>query len=194
MPDLKLDAAHSALLVMDFQTAIVERHAVGQAELLGATAETIGAARQRGMRVIYVVVGFRPGFPEISPHNKAFSTVKAGGGIAPDIHPGVAPAGDEVIVTKHRVNAFASTDLDMVLRSNDIDTLVMCGISTSGVVLSTYCYASDADYRLFVLRDCCSDADADVHRCLMDKIFPRRADVVNSSELIHALNDRGRSA
>jgi nicotinamidase-related amidase len=63
---MKLDAARSALLVMDFQTTIVERHAIGQDELLGATEGVIAAARRSGMRLIYVVVGFRPGLPEVS--------------------------------------------------------------------------------------------------------------------------------
>lgn len=187
MPDLKLDIAHSALLVMDFQTVVVEGYAVDQDSLLAATARTIAAARQSGMRVIYVVVAFRRGFPEISPYNRVFSALKASGGIAADIHPRVAPATDEVIVTKRRVSAFMDTDLNMILRSNGIDTLVMCGVVTSGVVLSTLCHAADCDYRILVLRDCCSDMDQSAHALLMDKVFPRQAAIVSSVELIHLL-------
>lgn len=187
MSELKLDVAHSAFLVMDFQSPIVERFTVGQDELLAATAETIAAARRSMMRVLYVVVGFRPGFPEISARNKSFSAIKTSGGFATDIHPRVAPAADEVIVTKHRVGAFLGTDLDMILRANDIETLVLCGISTSGVVLSTLRYAADADYRIIVLRDCCLDSDIEVHTCLLEKIFPRQATVVNSAEFIQGL-------
>ena len=184
---MKLDATRSALLVMDFQTPIVERHAVGQDELLAATAGVIAAARRSAMRVIYVVVGFRPGLPEISPRNKSFSVIKAAGGIASDVHPRVAPLADEVIVTKHRVSAFAGTDLDMILRSNDIEALVLCGIATSGVVLSTLRHAADVDYRLLVARDCCSDSDSTVHACLLDKVFPRQAEVVESADVVRML-------
>jgi nicotinamidase-related amidase len=187
MSDLKLDIAHSALLVMDFQTPVVEHYAVGQDSLLAATAGVIAAARQSGMRVLYVVVAFRSGFPEISPHNKVFSALKASGGLAADIHPRVAPVADEVIVAKRRVSAFVGTDLNMILRSNAIDTLVMCGVATSGVVLSTLCHASDSDYRILVLRDCCSDMDQGVHALLMDRVFSRHAAIVSSPELIHAL-------
>jgi nicotinamidase-related amidase len=189
MSEMKLDAAHSALLVMDFQTQIVERFVKDRSGLLEATAGAIAAARRAGLRVIYVVVGFRPGFPEISPHNQRFSELKAAGGIAPDVHPQVAPAPDEPVVMKHRVGAFLGTDLEMLLRSSGIDTLVMCGISTSGVVLSTLRYAADMDYRIIVLRDCCADPDADVHACLLEKVFPRQATVINSSELIKSLED-----
>jgi nicotinamidase-related amidase len=187
MTELKMAPARSALLVMDFQVPIVERFATGQDALLAATAQAINAARQSGMRVIYVVVGFRSGLPEISPRNKSFSRLKASGGLATDIHPKVAPAEGEVVVTKHRVGAFAGTDLDMILRAHDIDTLVLCGIATSGVVLSTLRHAADADYRIFVLRDCCSDQDSDVHSCLMDKVFPRQADVIDSAAFIRAV-------
>ena len=184
--ELKLDPSHSALLVMDFQVPIVERFAVGQDSLLKATAAAIAAERRHSMRVVYVVVGFRSGMPEINPRNKSFSRLKASGGLATDIHPQVAPAADEVIVTKHRVGAFSGTDLDMILRAHDIDTLLLCGIATSGVVLSTLRHAADADYRIFVLRDCCSDLDGELHACLMDKVFPRQADVIDSDAFIRS--------
>ncbi|HEY3694420.1 isochorismatase family cysteine hydrolase [Phenylobacterium sp.] len=187
MSELALDAARSALLVMDLQTRVLDNYADGQEALLAAAAGTIAAARGSGLRVIYVVAGFRPGFPEISPRNKGFSATRASGFINSDVHPQVAPAPDDIIVTKHRVGAFTGTDLDMILRSNDIDTLVLSGVSTSGVVLSTLRHAADSDYRMLVLRDCCSDRDREVHACLLDKVFPRQALVTTSSEMIQAL-------
>jgi nicotinamidase-related amidase len=188
MTESKVDVAQSALLVMDFQIPIVERYAAGREKLLAATAASIAAARRRGMKVMYVVVGFRPGFPEISPRNRSFSRIKETGGFATDIHPHVAADEHEVIVTKHRVSAFSGTDLDMILRASGVDTLVLCGIATSGVVLSTLRHAADADYRIIVLRDCCSDQDSDVHMCLMEKIFPRQAEVVDSADFVRMLS------
>lgn len=58
----------------------------------------------------------------------------------------------EIVITKHRVSAFTGTDLAMILRANDIDTLVLYGIATSGVVLSTLLEAADADFRLAVIK------------------------------------------
>jgi nicotinamidase-related amidase len=135
--------------------------------------------------VIHVVVGFRPGYPEVSARNLSFSGIKQSGRFAAGdptaaIHERLAPLADEVIVTKHRVSAFAGTDLDMILRATGIDTLVLTGIATSGVVLSTLRHAADADYRLVVVEDCCSDRDPEVHRVLMDKVFPRQATVVSA--------------
>lgn len=107
------------------------------------------------MRVIYIVVGFRAGYPEVSLRNKSFGAVRGSGrfvegSAGSEVHPAVAPKPGDVVVTKHRVSAFAGTDLDMVLRAGGVDTLALTGIATSGVVLSTIRHAADADYRLVV--------------------------------------------
>ena len=83
-----------------------------------------------------------------------------------DIHADVAPKDGDIVIMKHRVSAFTGTDLEMILRANEIDTLVLFGIATSGVVLSTLVDAADRDYRLTVIRDCCADTDAELHSCL----------------------------
>jgi len=95
----------------------------------------------------------------------------------------VVENGGEIVITKHRVSAFAGTDLGMILRANDIDTLILFGIATSGVVLSTLLEASDADFRLAVILDCCADLDADLHDCLIHRFFPSRAAVLSAHEL-----------
>lgn len=90
----------------------------------------------------------------------------------------LAPQPGDVTVLKRRVSAFTGSDLEVVLRSRRIGTLVLCGIATGGVVLSTLREAADRDYRLVVLSDGCLDADPEVHRVLTEKLFPRQADVV----------------
>ena len=75
----------------------------------------------------------------------------------------------------------------MILWFNGIHTLVMCGVVTSGVVLSTLCHAADSDYSLVVLRDYCSDIDQGAHALLVEKVFPRYATLLISIELIHIL-------
>jgi nicotinamidase-related amidase len=190
--NLLIDRRTSALLVMDFQTLIVDNYAAGAEALLDRTAKLIAAARTAGMRVIYVVVGFRPGYPEVSDRNATFNRLKPSGVLATGaenarIHPAVAPLADEIVVTKHRVSAFAGTDLDLMLRANGIDTLILTGIITSGVVLSTLSHAADADYRLLVVGDCCSDGDEEAHRVLLEKVFPRQATITTVAELAQAI-------
>ena len=143
--------------------------------------------RAAGIPVIYVTVGFRPGHPEISARNRSFSAVASAGRFtdtdpAAEIHPAVAPAAKDLVVTKRRVSAFAGSDLEVLLRSLGAGTLVLAGIATSGVVLSTLRQAADLDYRLVVLADACLDADPEVHRVLTEKVFPRQADVLTVDE------------
>jgi nicotinamidase-related amidase len=192
MSQFAVDPKAAALLVMDFQTAIVEMIATEKEALLTRTANLVEGARKAGMRVVYVVVAFRAGYPEVSPKNQSFGPIRESGRFTEgssgiEVHPGVAPKPGEVVVTKHRVNAFAGTDLEMVLRANGIDTLILAGLATSGVVLSTVRHAADADYRLVVVEDCCGDRDAEVHRVLMDKVFPRQATVVKADQVSSAL-------
>jgi nicotinamidase-related amidase len=107
----------------------------------------------------------------------------AGGLLEDDtaIHPALAPLPSDAIVTKRRVSAFAGSDLDVLLRALSARSLVLCGIATSGVVLSTLRAAADLDFELTVRRDACADGDTEVHRVrvLLDKVFPRQADVVD---------------
>lgn len=176
----------SALLVMDMQSAIVERFAGDRAtELLVRLRQAIDAARRAGVQVIYVRVAFREGAPEISARNLTFSRLAEG---APGlteadpgsaIHQALAPTGADVIVTKKRVSAFTGSDLELVLRSRGIEQLVLSGIATSGVVLSTLREAADRDFTLTVLSDGCLDSDHEVHRVLIEKVFPRQARVLD---------------
>ena len=176
----------TVLLVMDVQQGIVERGG-GDPGYLDRLSVAVTAARAAGIRVIYVTIGFRPGHPEISASNKTFAAAAAGGGFiegspGTEIHPAVAPGPDDLRVTKRRVSAFTGSDLDVVLRGLGAGTLVLTGIATSGVVLSTLRQAADLDYRLVVLADACLDRDPEVHRVLTEKVFPRQADVLTVAE------------
>ena len=95
----------------------------------------------------------------------------------------MAPQDGDIVVRKVRVGAFSTTDLDAQLRERGVDTLILAGISTSGVVLSTVRDASDRDYRVIVLSDATADPEPDVHAFLTERIFPRQADVVTVAEL-----------
>jgi nicotinamidase-related amidase len=189
-----LDPARTAVLAMDFQQGIVSRYVEEQEAFLARVSAVLERARNSGMRVIYVRVGFRPGLPEVGFRNPFFAAIKSSeqhqklfAGPTGEIHPALAPQENDVVVVKHQVSAFTGTDLELVLRANDIDTLVLMGIATSGVVLSTVRHAADWDYRVVVVKDCCADSDPEVHACLVEKIFLRQATVVTAAELLEAI-------
>jgi len=178
----------TALLVMDVQSATVAMLQQHAEAYLKTMSEAIKKARAKNIPVIYVVIGFRPGFPEISPNSPMFARIKSNPAMKFDaaeamkVHPSVAPIDGDVTVIKKRVSAFAGSDLEIVLRSMGIKHIVLSGIATSGVVLSTLREASDKDYISTILSDCCMDMDEEVHRVLTSKVFPRQATVTTSAE------------
>jgi len=181
----------TVLLLMDFQNGIVDR--LGNDAVLAAARRAADAARAKGVPVMFVRVAFRPGYPEVSKNNAAFGAVAAHGdemtqdAEATQISPALAPQPGEPIVLKRRVSAFTGSDLDVLLRGVGADSLVLAGIATSGVVLSTLRQAADLDYRLTVLADACGDADEEVHRVLTEKVFPRQATVMATDEWVTGL-------
>ena len=192
MSTKRIERTRAALLVMDFQAGVLERVGGKAPAVLAAAQRSLEAARAAGMLVVHVVVGFRPGYPEVSPRNVAFATLRQSGRLiattpGADIAPELAPHKKKVMCIKHRVSAFAGSDLELVLRAHAIETLVLAGISTSGVVLSTVRHAADADYALVVVRDACADPDDEVHRVLLEKVLPRQALVLDASEVAAAI-------
>ena len=192
MADISLTRGHTAVLIADFYAEMMDTlpHATERG-VVAKAAVVQTAARKAGVMVCYCATVFRPGYPEIGRRNKTFSKRKASGQAAVAdpmalIHPVVKPQEGEVVVGKHRVNALHGTGLDVALRANNILDLVILGYATSGVVLSTVRYAADLDFNLYVVEDCCSDSDADVHDFLTQRIFPRQADVVVSGDVIRA--------
>ena len=194
MPNqLNLDTARSAVLSMDMQAGIVSLY-VKDAALVPRAARVLQQARRARVPIIHVKVGFRPDVPEASPRNLFLSAIKTSPphqrlfqNESGAIHAGVAPEGDDLLVTKSRVSAFADTDLNLLLRAKDIDTLILFGIATSGVVLATALQGADMDYRLVVVKDCCVDLDPELHTCLIEKILPRQAMIVSADDVVHAL-------
>ncbi len=194
MPEITLDKPTTALLIADFYRDMMTTlpHAVDRG-VVEKTQALQQAARDAGLLVCYSATVFRPGYVEISDRNKTFSQRKTSGQPAVSdplavIHEAVRPIEGEVVVGKHRVNALYGTDLDMTLRANNVETIILLGYATSGVVLSTTRYAADSDYRLIIVEDCCSDSDPEVHDFLTQRIFPRQADVVQSPDVIAALS------
>ncbi|MGW7260182.1 cysteine hydrolase family protein [Streptomyces sp. NPDC054834] len=188
--------ATSALLVMDVQRDIVDIADDGSG-YLPRLRRAINGARAVNIPVIYVVIGLRPGHPEVSTRNRVLTAaVRAGlfieGDPGTEIHPEIAPREGEVVITKRRGSAFSGSDLDVVLRARGIDSLVLAGIATSGVVLYTLCQAGDLDFRLTVLADACLDTDPEVHRMLIEKLLPQWADVVTVDDWLNASAPRQR--
>jgi nicotinamidase-related amidase len=185
-----VDPRHTALLVMDYQPGIVDSLPDPDA-LLDRTAGAIELARGRGATIGYVRVAFEDADYDAMPATSRMAAVAASAGRAAfhadspttAVHERVAPEPGDIVVRKIRVGAFSTTDLDEQLRARGITTLILAGISSSGVVLSTVRDASDRDYRLLVLADCCADREPDVHEFLVARIFTKQAQVIAGDDL-----------
>ena len=157
--------------------------------------QVIATARNRGAHVGYVRVGFTEDeaaqIPDRSVMKGAAAAGRALHADAPEtqVHDRLAPRDGDIVVRKTRVGAFSTTDLHDRLRERGVDTLVLAGLSTSGVVLSTVRDGADRDYRVLVLSDASADPQADVHEFLITRVLPRQATIVTAAELERLLGD-----
>ena len=184
-----LDPRRTAFLTLDIQTALVDFYA--KEDFVGAVTSLLACARNLNATVIHVKVGFRPGFPEVSERNRLFSSLTKNPDYAKmlntellNLHPALEARPDEPVVAKSRISAFEGTDLKALLRAKDIDTLVLFGIITSGVVLSTALEAMDQDYRVLIVRDACANSDPELHACLLDRLLAQRTDVITTAQVV----------
>lgn len=154
--------------------------------LLANTAAAITAARASGAAIGYVRVGFSADYRECPPASPIFSGARANGifqlgtpGTA--IHPSLAPEPQDFDIVKHRVSPFYGTSLEPILRANGIERLVLCGVSTNGVVHSGAREAHDRDYEVVILEDCCAGVTPAEHDHAI-ACLGRYARIVNSTQ------------
>ncbi|MDE2596497.1 MAG: cysteine hydrolase [Sphingomonadales bacterium] len=164
-------------LVMDMMNDLVAEDGFNKATygvqvkergVLANTAAAITAARAAGARVGYVRVGFSDDYRECPPASPIFSGARANGIFklgtwGTEVHPALAPQQGDFDVVKHRVSPFYATSLEAILRANGIERLVLCGVSTNGVVHSGAREAHDRDYDVVILEDCCAGTTPDEH-------------------------------
>ncbi|MFJ5718570.1 cysteine hydrolase family protein [Streptomyces sp. NPDC093149] len=186
-----LDPARTALLVMDYQPAMLALLPEGgdREALLGRVEGAIADVRAHGGTIAYVRVGFTEAdWDAIPAANKSFAPVARHRVMhhedpAAAVHERLAPQDGDITVRKIRHGGLSTTDLDQRLRERGITTLVVSGISTSGVVLSTVIDAADRDYGLYVLSDGVADLDTEVHDVLLHRVLPARAHIIDTAEL-----------
>jgi nicotinamidase-related amidase len=184
---MKLDPGKTAVLSLDIQNGIFG-FVSGADVILPNAARLVEWSRNAGALTVPVGLGFEPGYPEISPRHPRFSMLKERGlfikgSESAAIHPAIFKPGD-LVVHKHRVGAFSGNALQMILGSRGIEQLVLFGIATSGIVLSTVRAATDLDFTCVVVKDACFDADPEVHRVLTEKVFAAQATVVTTDALL----------
>lgn len=168
---------NTLFLVMDMMNDLVAEDGFNAATygvrvkergVLGNTRNAIAAARAAGARIGYVRVGFSSDYRECPPASPIFSGARKNGifqlgAWGTEVHASIAPREGDFDIVKHRVSPFYATSLEAILRANAIERIVMCGVSTNGVVHSGVRDAHDRDYEVVILEDCCAGATAEEH-------------------------------
>ncbi|MGW6600013.1 cysteine hydrolase family protein [Streptomyces sp. NPDC055036] len=187
-----IDPKRTALLAMDLQNGIVASIADSDA-LVERVKGAIADVRAAGGTIGYVRVAFtEDDWSAIPATNKTFSSVVGAQMFhhehdTTQIEERITPKDGDIVVRKTRFGGISTTDLHEQLRERGIETLILSGISTSGVVLSTLMDAADRDYQVYVLTDGVADHDPEVDRVLVEKVFPSRAHLIDTAQLTEAL-------
>ena len=183
---MKLDPKTTAVLTLDFQKGILSM-VPGSESVVDTAAKVVAFARKNNFCLIHVGLGFNEGHPEI-PEHAGFAQLKQN-----NLFVKGSPSAEfdarliqpyHLIMHKQRISAFSENQLSMILRAKGIKTLILFGVATSGIVLSTLRQAFDLDYKSIVIKDACADGDAEVHRVLTEKIFLRQATVTTADVFI----------
>ncbi|KNC98163.1 uncharacterized protein SPPG_06567 [Spizellomyces punctatus DAOM BR117] len=192
------------LLICDFQEGTLsiwkedpewkERTLANLRSLLSSVRSTT-MYKERNLLIGFVGIAFSPGYPEIGPNSHHIFQFFLKSGILLRGNPDVefVPAPDiadddswprEFILYKTRGSAFHDTRLDTIIRAQNVERIVICGLATSGVVLSTVRQAADLDYDVIVLEDCCGDLSKERHTAAIEHIFPMQTTVTQSKEWV----------
>ena len=191
--ELKLDPGRTALVVIDLQNGIVAMPTGPRpsAEVVARAAQIAAALRAAGGTVVLVHVTPSPdGKDGLRPLTDA--PAQAGGRSLPpdwaEFVPELAPQPNDIVITKRQWGAFYGTELDLQLRRRGIDTIVLCGISTSIGVESTARDAFERGYIQVFVEDAMASREAVEHAHTVATLFPRIGRVRNTEEVLAALS------
>jgi nicotinamidase-related amidase len=199
MPNATINSQTTALLIQDMQNELIKGSMMPQLPLSGAdiianSVRLLEKARSVNMPVIYVVVNRRTDRRDAPrpPFGAPPSAADAGPRLTEGTHDAqvvdeLAPQPSDPVIVKHTTSPFNTTDIEVYLRRFGIDTLILTGYSTTGVVEGSLRDARDKDYDCIVARDCCAAGTAEEHNVCMDTIFPRMAWVADADEVIAAI-------
>jgi nicotinamidase-related amidase len=186
---------HAALLVLDFINDIVSPNGkfsaaadyVTEYHVIEKANQAIQFARQNNIPVIFVKVGFSAGYSDCPSHSPVFGKAKQNNALRLDswgteFSELLAVEPQDTVVTKHRVNAFYETVLEALLSANDVETVLICGVSTNMTVLTTAFEAHDRDYQFIVIEDACGTASLQLQKNTLE-LLARVAKIMSVAEL-----------
>jgi len=183
-----------AVLVIDMVAAYFRPGAelyMGSRDCLDSAARVVAAAREGGVPVMYTRVAYGPDGVDGGLFFKKVGALRhfvAGtGSDLGEIMPEVAPRPDELVIVKQYASAFFGTTLAATLTARGIDTLVICGVSTSGCVRATAVDAISSGYVPIVVRQAVGDRDPRPHEANLFDLQAKYAEVCDEPEVVAKL-------
>lgn len=183
-----------AVLVVDMVRAYFEPGAelyMGSRDCLDATARVLAAARGGGVPVIYTRVEYGPGGIDGGLFFKKVGALRhfvAGtGNRLGEIMPEIAPQPTDLVIAKQYASAFFGTSLAATLAAGRVDTLVVCGVSTSGCVRATAVDAISYGYLPVVVRQAVGDRDPRPHEASLFDLAAKYAEVWDETAVVKRL-------
>ncbi|HEX5810923.1 MAG TPA: cysteine hydrolase [Pseudonocardia sp.] len=200
---LQFDPAKTALVLIEFQNEFTSEGGVlhgavsavmDKTGMLGKTKALVDAARAAGVTIMHAPITFAPGYAELTRHpygilkgvvdGNAFVKGTWGAAIVDDLAP---TESDIVIEGKRGLDTFASTNLDFILRSKGIETVILAGFLTNCCVESTMRSAYENGYRVITVTDCVAATSAEEHDNAISYDYPMFSLPVESSQVTAAL-------
>jgi len=207
MPDavtgLSLDPTTTALVLIEYQNDFTTEGGVlhgavaevmGSTDMLAKTKDLVRAAREAGATIMHAPITFAEGYHEISSHpygilkgvvdGNAFVKDSWGAAIVDELTP---QPGDIVVEGKRGLDTFASTNLDFILRSKGIGTIVLGGFLTNCCVESTMRTGYENGYRVITVTDCTAATSPEEHQNAIRFDYPMFSLPVSADEVVAAL-------
>ncbi|MET7883294.1 cysteine hydrolase [Streptomyces avermitilis] len=200
---LELDPARTAIVLIEYQNEFTSDGGVlhgavadvmQHTGMLANTVAVVDAARQAGVPIMHAPITFAEGYGELTRHpygilkgvvdGKAFVKGTWGAAIVDELTP---VNGDIVIEGKRGLDTFASTNLDFILRSKGIDTIVLGGFLTNCCVESTMRTGYEHGFRVITLTDCVAATSQEEHNNAISYDFPMFSVPMTSADVIAAL-------
>jgi maleamate amidohydrolase len=185
-----------AVLVVDFSRGFTDPECTMGSDLTSeveATTRVLAAAREKGLPVIFTTIGFEPNLKDGSlwlQKAPGLADLQVGGKWV-DIDPRLERAEDEVVILKKGASAFFGTNLPSVLVSQGVDTIVLCGATTSGCIRATAVDLLQYGYPTLVPRECVGDRAQGPHEANLIDIQAKYADVVPVEDALSYLESVG---
>jgi len=180
---------HPAVLVVDFSRGFTDPESALGADMTAeveATGRVLAAARERDVPVIFTTIGFESNLKDGALWTQKIPTLGELqiGGKWVEIDPRLERREDETVILKKGASAFFGTNLAAILTTLRVDTVVLCGATTSGCIRATAIDLLQYGYPALVPRECVGDRASEPHDANLFDIQAKYADVVSIEKVL----------